>query len=379
MGDISEPDEWDPARGTFAQHAVAGSLAGLAEHGVTFPLDTLKTLMQVRPPPDEGLRGSAVRRELLSSLGRELRATSQLLREHGSARLWRGAQALLTGCIPAHGAYFSVYEGTKPALGRAISSRRRQVSGGSTTGTNGAAGAGSGEAAAAAGAAVALGTMVHDLVMTPIDVCKQRLQLGLHQNRLFECACSIMRQEGPRAFLLSYPTTLLMNIPYALVMGFTNEQASLTLSRFPHMSHPCPLYITRFVSSFSSAATRDAQPSGRPLTLRVSRLWRWRGRARCSAHESARRRQDAPADARLCVSIAPHLLCDERRSGARPQLSCSCTRSQLSCGGTRAQMSYGARRSGGRCERWGRCWGYIGCHRFGAAKRLLPWRSARSG
>jgi len=77
---------------------------------------------------------------------------------------------------------------------------------------------------------VALGTMAHDMIMTPMDVCKQRLQLGNHKNNVFECACDIMRQEGPRAFLLSYPTTLLMNLPYAVVMGSVNEWIRLRIN-----------------------------------------------------------------------------------------------------------------------------------------------------
>ena len=42
-----DTDEWDPQRGAFWQHAVAGSAAGLAEHSVMFPVDTVKTHMQV--------------------------------------------------------------------------------------------------------------------------------------------------------------------------------------------------------------------------------------------------------------------------------------------------------------------------------------------
>ena len=65
--------------------------------------------------------------------------------------------------------------------------------------------------------------MAHDVIMTPMDVCKQRLQLGYHRNSVIDCACAIMRAEGPRAFMISYPVTLGMNVPYALVMGTSNE------------------------------------------------------------------------------------------------------------------------------------------------------------
>ena len=39
-------DEWDPSRGAFWQHAVAGSIAGVAEHSIMFPVDMMKTQMQ---------------------------------------------------------------------------------------------------------------------------------------------------------------------------------------------------------------------------------------------------------------------------------------------------------------------------------------------
>lgn len=41
----ADHDEWDPSQGTFAEHMVAGSCAGLGEHVVMYPVDTIK----VRP------------------------------------------------------------------------------------------------------------------------------------------------------------------------------------------------------------------------------------------------------------------------------------------------------------------------------------------
>eukprot|EP00964_Phaeocystis_antarctica_P064144 scaffold38562_cov63-Phaeocystis_antarctica.AAC.1 len=83
-------DEWDPQRGAFWQHAVAGSAAGLAEHSVMFPVDTMKTHMQVN---------AATRASLL-----------EMVQAQGVPRMWRGVQTMLTGCIPAHAAYFSIFE-----------------------------------------------------------------------------------------------------------------------------------------------------------------------------------------------------------------------------------------------------------------------------
>ena len=43
------------------------------------------------------------------------------------------------------------------------------------------------------------------------------------------------------AFMLSYPTTLLMNVPYAVIMGSTNEAIRETIN--PSGSHSLSTYI----------------------------------------------------------------------------------------------------------------------------------------
>ena len=100
---------------------------------------------------------------------------------------------------------------------------------------------GSSSDAFAAGIAVALATMVHDVIMTPMDCIKQRLQLGHHRNSLVDCACAIVKQKGAGALMLSYPTTLLMSVPYALVMGTTNEALRDVLN--PGGEHSLPTYM----------------------------------------------------------------------------------------------------------------------------------------
>jgi len=226
--DAFNTDEWDPQRGAFWQHAVAGSAAGLAEHSVMFPVDTMKTHMQVN---------SATRASLL-----------EMIQAQGVPRMWRGVQTMFTGCIPAHAAYFSIFEALKPQLTHAAMGLYSPASLYSPAGSSGVisgrvdsqsgflsvgphdplpeAGRNTdAEMAAAlgAGAAVTLATVAHDLIMTPMDVMKQRLQLGHHKNELAEVFRAIMREQGPRAFVVSLPLTLGMNMPYAALMGTANE------------------------------------------------------------------------------------------------------------------------------------------------------------
>lgn len=35
-------EEWDPSKGSFVHHMIAGSAAGVMEHVAMFPLDTYK-------------------------------------------------------------------------------------------------------------------------------------------------------------------------------------------------------------------------------------------------------------------------------------------------------------------------------------------------
>jgi len=74
-------------------------------------------------------------------------------------RLWRGVHSLAIGCVPAHAAYFSVYELAKSKFGANEPGHHPM---------------------AAAGAGI-LSVAVHDSVMTPADMIKQRLQLGYYR------------------------------------------------------------------------------------------------------------------------------------------------------------------------------------------------------
>ena len=81
-------------------------------------------------------------------------------------------------------------------------------------------------AAAACGASA---TLAHDFFMTPLDVVKQRLQLGFYKG-VFDCLHKIVKYEGIRALFVSFPTTLLMNIPYGGVMVAANESLKTVLN-----------------------------------------------------------------------------------------------------------------------------------------------------
>jgi solute carrier family 25 iron transporter 28/37 len=151
-----EWEEWDPSSLSFSDHMLAGSFAGLAEHVSIFPMDTLKTNMQCSRC-DNNQTG----RPPLQTL----QCAQRIVKKSGVLRLWRGVSAMFAGCIPAHAAYFSLFESMKVALGADREGHyplRAAVCGASAT-------------------------FVHDLMMTPFDVVKQRMQLGYHKSVL-DCA-----------------------------------------------------------------------------------------------------------------------------------------------------------------------------------------------
>lgn len=103
-------------------------------------------------------------------------------------------------CTLAHAAYFSIFEAMKTAL-KVDQPGHHPIE------------------AALCGASA---TFSHDLLITPFDVIKQRMQLGYHRS-IYDCIRSVMKTEGIGAFYLSFPTTVAMNLPYGCIMVAMNE------------------------------------------------------------------------------------------------------------------------------------------------------------
>lgn len=174
-------DEYEelPEGTSLLINLTAGALAGIFEHTVTFPLDSLKTRLQ-------NASTSTPSTAPQNTLAQEIRAT-------GFRRLWRGVWSVVIGAGPAHAIYFASYEQTKKMLVRPEQSQQTK--------------------SVLLGCSGAIATVLSDAVMTPFDVIKQRLQLNQHSG-LVSCVRSVVQREGLRALYLSYPTTLLLNVPF---------------------------------------------------------------------------------------------------------------------------------------------------------------------
>lgn len=222
-----EWEEWDGS-GSFVDHCLAGSFAGVMEHTLLYPVDTLRTNIQAycadcpqKPTCEASNVAKSVATESSPSgmLSTMRQLTSEKVVENGTVvvkenaagfgRLWRGVQTMMVGCIPAHALYFSSYEAIKALFLKGDDQNLGPLG------------------SAVAGAAAAF---CHDVIMTPADTVKQRLQLG-HYNGMTDAVQSILGTEGPAGLYRSFPITLLTNLPYGMIMVTTNEYLREVLTK----------------------------------------------------------------------------------------------------------------------------------------------------
>ena len=207
---------------------IAGASAGVMEHLAMFPVDTIKTNMQVQsaslslasPAPSvassvpASSAAAATPHANLSSTRPDsfpslLHTARCIVRQQGLLRLYRGVTAVVIGAIPSHAVNYATYEWAKHHLG----------------------GDQPGHHVLANAMAGSLATMAHDAVITPLDVVKQRLQVvDSRYSGVLQCVRSIVRDEGMGAFYASYPTTVLMNVPFMAVHFAGYESFKLLLT-----------------------------------------------------------------------------------------------------------------------------------------------------
>jgi solute carrier family 25 iron transporter 28/37 len=173
----------DPSFG-YEKAMIAGASAGVMEHVAMFPIDTIKTRLQA-PVPIGGVSYTGA-----------FDAIFKISTQEGIPRLYRGVTAVMIGAIPSHAVNYGAYEYLKEKFG------------GNLPGHHPIAHAGAG----------ALSTLLHDAIINPMDVIKQRLQVQQSVYRgVITCARTVLKEEGLIAFYASYPTTVLLNVPFMAV------------------------------------------------------------------------------------------------------------------------------------------------------------------
>lgn len=193
-------DEYENSDGLSQQHyMIAGAAAGILEHCTMYPVDVVRTRMQ-------SIKPQLVNKTFWSSVG-------QLITKD-KLKTFRGMSVVIVGAGPAHALYFSCYENLKQSLlpaenphSQVLSSSYRQT-----------------HRVVIHGLAGCAATILHDAVMNPVEVVKQRMQMS---NSPFEgsiaCIKHIIQHEGYKAFYRSYFTQLAMNLPYSALHFVTYE------------------------------------------------------------------------------------------------------------------------------------------------------------
>ncbi|RVX75311.1 hypothetical protein B0A52_00664 [Exophiala mesophila] len=179
----------------LSHNMLAGAFAGIAEHTVMYPVDLMKTRMQIINPSAGGL---------YTGLSH---AVSTIYRIEGLRTLWRGMTSVIVGAGPAHAVYFGTYEVVKDLAGGNKADGKHHPLAAATSG--------------------ACATIASDALMNPFDVIKQRMQVhGSTYRSLADCARTVFRAEGLSAFYVSYPTTLCMTVPFTATQFMAYESVS---------------------------------------------------------------------------------------------------------------------------------------------------------
>ncbi|KAK9703871.1 Fe(2+) transporter [Basidiobolus ranarum] len=223
MADNQEYDyEALPENVSVTTHLIAGALAGITEHTVMHPFDSIKTRMQIINPNPQAVYSGVVQ------------AIARMTTTEGARSLWRGVNSVILGAGPAHALYFATYEHCKTMFG----------------------GSGIGHHPLATGAAGACATIASDALMNPFDVIKQRMQVhGSSYKSVYECAMKVFKTEGFSAFYVSYPTTLTMTIPFQSIQFATYEYMCDVLN--PNRTYDPKTHIISggIAGAFAAAAT----------------------------------------------------------------------------------------------------------------------------
>ncbi|KAF7370756.1 Mitochondrial carrier [Mycena sanguinolenta] len=196
MADEVDYEALPPNAGTMV-NMLAGALAGISEHAVMYPVDSIKTRMQVF---------SASPVAVYSGVGN---AFSRISSTEGMRALWRGVSSVVLGAGPAHAVHFGTLEAVK------------ELAGGNRGGPQWLA-------TSLAGASA---TIAADALMNPFDVIKQRMQVHKSEFRsVFTCASVVFKNEGLAAFYVSYPTTLAISIPFNAIQYTVYEQVKRVMN-----------------------------------------------------------------------------------------------------------------------------------------------------
>lgn len=209
-----------PDNSPLVSQLAAGAFAGIMEHTIMFPIDSIKTRMQTLK---------------IKSTDGIISSFSRISATEGSLALWRGVSSVVLGAGPAHAVYYLVFESTKTALCNTFQTSSQSSSTNNINSISNFIVTNEKHPLIASASGVAA-TITSDALMTPFDVIKQRMQNNNVSTlkSMFKLSNHIYRTEGLQSFFISYPTTLILSIPFAALNFGIYEFASDKLNPDQH-------------------------------------------------------------------------------------------------------------------------------------------------
>lgn len=105
---ITDDYEGLPEGTPLSANLIAGAFAGIAEHTLMYPVDAIKTRMQIMQPTPAAVYTGVTN------------AITKISTTEGWRTLWKGMTSVILGAGPAHAVYFGTYEFTKEYLVRKL-------------------------------------------------------------------------------------------------------------------------------------------------------------------------------------------------------------------------------------------------------------------
>ncbi|KAL3152426.1 hypothetical protein ABBQ32_001477 [Trebouxia sp. C0010 RCD-2024] len=171
-----------PAWRVVLGNVAAGATAGCAVEAALYPIDTIKTRLQLM------LRGGGFK---------------ALVKQGGAKNLYAGVWGNLAGVAPASAVFMAIYEPVKAALNERVPENKSFL------------------APLGAGSAAGLAASV---IRVPTEVVKQRLQSGEFTKGAADAVQSILKTEGVRGMFAGYGSFIIRDLPFDAIEFVAYEQ-----------------------------------------------------------------------------------------------------------------------------------------------------------
>lgn len=194
----------------------AGAISGMAEVGLTYPFDMVKTRHQLNTSSNNGVFKTLI----------------DLYKEGGILRLYRGISAEFVGVVPKSSGMYASYEMARKFI--AVDCKY-------------------GDTSRVATVAGLISGVPEAIIVTPTQVVKIRLQAKEHlgkYNGSLDCVTKTLRSEGPQALLIGLEPTLwrncVWNAVYFGLMHWTKQKLPKAASTLVDLSQT---FVTGFLGA----------------------------------------------------------------------------------------------------------------------------------